>query len=68
MGNLSFLTVIELRRLCSKARLTGYSKYKKAELISLLAASGVEPPPTSVKKLTRAQLEAIAIAALANHL
>ena len=66
-GNLRVLTVAELKRLCSKAGLTGYSKYKKAELISLLSASGVEPPPTSVKKLTRAQLEVIAIAALAIH-
>jgi hypothetical protein len=66
-GNLNLLTVAELKRLCSNEGLTGYSKYKKAELITLLSASGVKPPPPSVKKLTRAQLEAIALAALANH-
>ena len=66
-GNLNLLTVAELKRLCSNEGLTGYSKYKKAELITLLRARGVKPPAPSVKKLTRAQLEAIALAALANH-
>ena len=66
-GNLGLLNVTELRRLCSNAGLKGYSKFKKTELISLLSASGIQPPPPSVKKLSRVQLEAIAIAALANH-
>lgn len=64
-GELALLPVTTLKRLCSGAGLKGYSKYKKPELVTLLKASGVPAPPLEVKKLSRAQLEAIAIAALA---
>jgi hypothetical protein len=66
-GDLALLTVAELKRLCTSAGLKGYSNYKKAELVSLLKASGVAAPPLKVKKLSRAQLEAIALAALASR-
>ncbi len=66
-GDLALLPVTELRRLCSRAGLRGYYKYKKAELVSLLKASGVIAPPLQVKKLSRAQLEAIASAVLASR-
>ena len=66
-GDLALLGVTELRRLCKRAGLKGYSKFKKAELVSLLKASGVAALPLEVKKLTRAQLEAIATAALASR-
>ena len=64
-GELGLLPVTTLKRLCSRAGLKGYSKYKKPELVTLLKASGVPAPPLDVKKLSRSQLEAIAIAALA---
>jgi len=64
-GELALLPVATLKRLCSGAGLKGYSKYKKPELVTLLKASGVPAPPLEVKKLSRAQLQAIAMAALA---
>ncbi|WP_322763763.1 hypothetical protein [Cyanobium usitatum] len=64
---MALLAVTDLKRLCSRAGLKGYSKYKKAELVSLLKASGVTAPPLQVKKLSRAQLEAIASAVLASR-
>ncbi|MCP9775111.1 Rho termination factor N-terminal domain-containing protein [Cyanobium sp. WAJ14-Wanaka] len=66
-GDLALLPVTELKRLCSRTGLKGYSKYKKQELISLLKAIGVTAPPLQVKKLTRSQLEAIANAVLATR-
>ena len=66
-GDLAFLTVTDLRDLCKGAGLKGYSKYKKSELVSLLKARGVAAPPLQVKKLSRAQLEAIASAVLATR-
>jgi hypothetical protein len=66
-GDLALLTVTDLKRLCSRAGLRGYSSFKKAELVSFLKASGVAAPPLQVKKLSRAQLEAIAAAALARR-
>ena len=66
-GDLALLTVTDLRRLCNGAGLKGYSKYKKAELVSLLKASGIAAPPLQVKKLSRGQLEAIANAVLASR-
>ena len=66
-GDLALLPVTDLKRLCSRAWLKGYSKYKKAELVSLLKVSGVTAPPLQVKKLSRAQLEAIASAVLASR-
>ena len=65
-GDLALLPLTELRRLSRCAGLKGYSKFKKGELVSLLKASGVAAPPLQVKKLTRAQLEAIATAVLAS--
>lgn len=64
-GELALLTVSDLKSLCSKSGLKGFSKYKKAELVSFLKASGVVSPPLPVKKLSRAQLEAIVYAVLA---
>ena len=58
-GDLTLLTVPELKRLCNGAGLKGYSNYRKPQLVSLLKASGVTAPPLRVKKLSRAQLEAI---------
>ena len=66
-GDLALLTVTDLKRLCKGAGLNGYSKYKKVELVSLLKASGIAAPPLQVKKLSRAQLETIASAALATR-
>jgi hypothetical protein len=66
-GDLALLPITDLKRLCSRAGLKGYSKYKKAELVSLLKVSGVTAPPLQVKKLSRAQLEAIASAVLASR-
>lgn len=66
-GDLAMLTVTDLRRLCNGAGLKGYSKYKKAELVSLLTASGVAAPPLQVARLSRGQLEAIANAVLASR-
>jgi hypothetical protein len=66
-GDLALLPITDLKRLCSSAGLKGYSKYKKAELVSLLKVSGVTAPPLQVKKLSRAQLEAIASAVLASR-
>jgi hypothetical protein len=66
-GDLALLPLTELRRLCKRAGLKGYSKRKKGELVSLLKASGIAAPPLQVKKLTRAQLEAIATAVLASQ-
>ena len=65
-GDLALLPLTELRRLCKRAGLKGYSKRKKGELVSLLKASGIAAPPLQVKKLTRSQLEAIATAVLAS--
>ena len=64
-GDLALLTVTDLRSLCHRAGLKGYSKYKKAELVSFLKASGITAAPLQVKKLSRGQLEAIANAVLA---
>ena len=66
-GDLALLGVTDLKRLCKGAGLKGYAKYKKAELVSLLKASGIAAPPLQVKKLSRAQLEAIASAVLATR-
>ena len=66
-GDLALLPVTELKRLCSRTGLKGYSKYKKPELVSLLNATGVTAPPLQVKKLSRSQLEAIANAVLATR-
>ncbi len=64
-GDLSLLTVPELKRLCNGAGLKGYSKFKKPQLVSLLKTSGVTAPALQVKKLSRSQLEAIVNAVLA---
>lgn len=66
-GDLALLAVTDLKRLCKGAGLKGYSKYKKSELVTLLKASGIAAPPLQVKKLSRAQLEAIASAVLATR-
>lgn len=65
-GDFSVLPVKELQALCSRAGLKGYSRYRKAELVSLLVANDVAAPSLPVSKLTRSQLEAIASAALAS--
>jgi hypothetical protein len=66
-GDLALLPITVLKRLCSRAGLKGYSKYKKAELVSLLKVNGVTAPPLQVNNLSRAQLEAIASAVLASR-
>ena len=66
-GDLALLRKADLQDLCSHAKLKGYSKYNKSELVSLLNASGVSAPVLAVRKLTRAQLEAIANAVLASR-
>jgi hypothetical protein len=63
-GDFWLLTVPQLRKLCSRAKLTGCSRLKKKQLIALLEESGVSAPPLEVGSLKRAQLEAIAYAVL----
>jgi hypothetical protein len=65
-GDLALLTVPELKRLCAGAGLKGYSRYKKAELVSVLSAKGISAPPVQVEKLSRSQLETIVYAVLAS--
>lgn len=64
-GDLRLLPVSELRKLCSRAGLKGYYRLRKESLVALLKETGISAPPLEVKKLKRAQLEAIAYAALA---
>ena len=67
-ADLSILTVVELKKLCSQNRLKKYSSLKKKDLIELLNVNSVTPPllePAKlVKKLKRADLEKIVLSML----
>lgn len=59
------MTIPELRKLCSKAGLSGYYKFKKGELVAFMQAKEIAAPPLPVKKLKKDQLVAIVEALLA---
>ena len=64
-GDLGSMTIPELRKLCSQAGLSGYSKFRKGELVAYMQAKEITAPPLPVKKLKRDQLVAIVEAVLA---
>ena len=64
-GDLGSMTIPELRKLCSQAGLSGYSKFRKGELVVYMQAKKIAAPPLPVKKLKKAQLVAIVEAVLA---
>ena len=67
-ADLSMLTVLELKKLCSQNGIKKYSSLKKKDLIELLKVHSVIPPllePAKlVKKLKRAELEKIVLSIL----
>ena len=64
-GDLGSMTIPELRKLCSQAGLSGYSKFKKGELVEFMQGKKISAPPPPVKKLKKEQLVAIVEAVLA---
>ena len=64
-GDLGSMSIPELRKLCAKAGLRGYSKFKKDKLVAFMQAKEVAAPPLPVKKLKKDQLVAIVEAVLA---
>ena len=62
-GDLNFLTVVELKRLCSQSGLKKYSSLRRKELIEFLKINEIKapmlPPDKLVKKMKRADLEKI---------
>jgi len=64
-GDLGSMTIPELRKLCSQAGLSGYSKFKKGELVEFMQGKKISAPPLPVKKLKKDQLVAIVEAVLA---
>ena len=69
---LSILTVVELKKLCSLNGVKKYSSLKKKDLIELLKVNSVTPPLLEparlVKKLKRTDLEKIVLSILENDL
>ena len=64
-GDLGSMTIPELRKLCFQAGLSGYSKFKKGELVEFMQGKKISAPPLPVKKLKKDQLVAIVEAVLA---
>jgi len=62
-GDLNFLTVVELKRLCSQSGLKKYSSLRRKELIAFLKTNEIKapmlPPDKLVKKMKRTDLEKI---------
>ncbi len=62
-GDLNFLTVAELKKLCSENKLKRYSQLLKKQLIELLKTNQVKAPLLApqklVKKMKRSELEKI---------
>ena len=71
-GDFKLMTVSELRKFCTSQGLRKVSKLKRAELLSLLGESQLEPPrlpPEKViNKLKRAELESIVFYFVTNAL
>ena len=62
-GDFKLMTVAELRKFCSSQGLRKVSKLKRPELLQLVGDNELQPPPLPpekvIKKLKRAELEAI---------
>ena len=71
-GDFKLMTVAELRKFCSSQGLRKVSKLKRPELLKLVGDNELKPPPLPpekvVKKLKRAELEAIVFYFVANTL
>jgi hypothetical protein len=62
-GDFKLMTVAELRKFCTSQGLRKVSKLKRPELLKLVGDKQLQPPPLPpdkvIKKLKRAELEAI---------
>ena len=71
-GDFKLMTVSELRKFCTSQGLRKVSKLKRPELLKLLGENDLQPPPLPpgkvIKKLKRAELEAIVSCFVANAL
>ena len=71
-GDFKLMTVPELRKFCTSQGLRKVSKLKRPELLKLVGDNQLQPPPLSpdkvIKKLKRAELEAIVSYFVANAL
>ena len=71
-GDLKLMTVPELRKFCTSQGLRKVSKLKRPELLKLVGNNQLQPPPLPpdkvIKKLKRAELEAIVSYFVANTL
>ena len=71
-GDFKLMTVTELRKFCSSQGLRKVSKLKRPELLKLVGDNQLQPPPLPpdkvIKKLKRAELEAIVSYFVANAL
>ncbi|WP_415410938.1 hypothetical protein ACLM45_05125 [Synechococcus sp. A10-1-5-9] len=71
-GDFKLMTVSELKKFCTSKGLRKVSKLKRPELLKLLGDNDLQPPPLPpdkvIKKLKRAELEAIVSYFVANAL
>ena len=71
-GDFKLMTVPELRKFCTSQGLRKVSKLKRLELLKLVGDNQLQPPPLPpdkvIKKLKRAELEAIVSYFVANAL
>ena len=71
-GDFKLMTVSELKKFCTSKGLRKVSKLKRPELLKLLGENDLQPPPLPpdkvIKKLKRAELEAIVSYFVANAL
>jgi hypothetical protein len=55
-GSFQQQSVATLKGLCKQHGITGYSKFKKADLASVLEQHGVEPPPRPLESFSKKEL------------
>ena len=49
-------TVATLKRLCKTNGIKGFSKWRKAELVTRLKAAGISPPPRPLERFSKKEL------------
>lgn len=58
-GSFQQQSVATLKGLCKQHGIKGFSKFKKAELASVLEQHGVEPPPRPLESFSKKELIAL---------